>query len=139
MSNDVSVNVLFFSYQMSTIKRLQFNPTPSDSKKAPFLCELWPIIFDCFTAAARLVMCQVLTRKEDFWFLERACLVRALMCQAVLWGIKNGGRATKILMNDFFSIPLHLAKKNFFFPGPPGGAALLGGGGQLKKFFFHQM
>ena len=70
MSNDVSVNVLFFSYQMSTIKRLQFNPTPSDSKKAPFLCELWPIIFDCFTAAARLVMCQVLTRKEDFWFLE---------------------------------------------------------------------
>ena len=70
MSNDVSVNVLFFSYQMSTITRLQFNPTPSDSKKAPFLCELWPIIFDCFTAAARLVMCQVLTRKEDFWFLE---------------------------------------------------------------------
>ena len=72
MSNDVSVNVLFFSYQMSTIiTRLQFNPTPSDSKKAPFLCELWPIIFDCFTAAARLVMVQVvLTRKEDFWFLE---------------------------------------------------------------------
>ena len=41
---------------------------------------------------------------------ERACLVRALMCQAVLWGIKNGRRATKILMDDFFSIPLHLAK-----------------------------
>ena len=41
---------------------------------------------------------------------ERACLVWALMSQAVLWGIKNGRRATKILMNDFFSIPLHLAK-----------------------------
>ena len=49
------------------------------------------------------------------------------MCQAVLWGIKNGCRATKILMNDFFSIPLHSAKKKFFFD-PPGGAALLGGG-----------
>ena len=49
---------------------------------------------------------------------QRACLVRALMCQAVLWGIKNGCRATKILMNDFFSIPLHLAKKNFFFDPP---------------------
>ena len=59
--------------------------------------------------------------------MKRACLVRALMCQAVLWGIKNGCRATKILMNDFFSIPLHLAKKNFF-RGSPGGAALLGGG-----------
>ena len=58
---------------------------------------------------------------------ERACLVRALMSQAVLWGIKNGRRATKILMNDFFSIPLHLAKKKIFF-NPPGGAALLGGG-----------
>ena len=59
---------------------------------------------------------------------QRACLVRALMSQAVLWGIKNGRRATKILMNDFFSIPLHLAKK-FFFRPPLGGAALLGGGG----------
>ena len=63
-------------------------------------------------------------------FSQRACLVRALMSQAVLWGIKNGRRATKILMNDFFSIPLHLAKKKNFFRPPLGGAALLGGGGK---------
>ena len=50
------------------------------------------------------------------------------MSQAVLWGIKNGRRATKILMNDFFSIPLHLVKKKFFST-PLGGAALLGGEG----------
>ena len=62
-------------------------------------------------------------------FSQRACLVRALMSQFVLWGIKNGRRATKILMNDFFSIPLHLAKFFFFFDTPPSGAALLGGGG----------
>ena len=37
------------------------------------------------------------------------------MSQAVLWGIKNGSRATKILMDVFFTIPLHLAKKIFFF------------------------
>ena len=53
-----------------------------------------------------------------FIFDQRACLLRALMCQAVLWGIKNGCRATKILMNDFFSIPLHLAKKKFFSTAP---------------------
>ena len=51
------------------------------------------------------------------------------MCQAVLWGIKNGRMTTKILMNDFFSIPLHLAKKKNFFRPPLGGAALLGGEG----------
>ena len=50
------------------------------------------------------------------------------MSQAVLWGIENGRRATKILMNDFFSIPLHLAKKKIFFQHLPSGAALLGGG-----------
>ena len=56
---------------------------------------------------------------HHYWIVnERACLVRALMCQAVLWGIKNGCRATKILMNDFFSIPLHLAKKKIFFDAP---------------------
>ena len=60
---------------------------------------------------------------------ERACLLRALMCQAVLWGIKNGCRATKILMNDFFSIPLHLAKKKFFFD-PPCWCCLTGGRGE---------
>ena len=57
------------------------------------------------------------------------------MCQAVLQGIKNGRRATKILMDDFFSIPLHLAKKKNFFDTPlvvlpyqgEGGIHILGG------------
>ena len=61
---------------------------------------------------------QVALTFKDAFLYQRACLVRALMSQAVLWGIKNGCRATKILMDDFFSIPLHLAKKKFFLTPP---------------------
>ena len=63
------------------------------------------------------------------WKKTKGLFSLALMSQAVLLGIKNGRRATKILMDDFFSIPLHLAKKKFFFRPHLGGAALLGGGG----------
>ena len=52
------------------------------------------------------------------------------MPQAVLWDIKFGRRTTKILIDEFFDIPLLLAKK-FFFSTPLVGAALLGGGGNL--------
>ena len=59
---------------------------------------------------------------------ERACLVRALMPQAVLWDIKFGSRTTKILIDEFFDIPLLLAKKKFF-PEPPSWWCLTGGRG----------
>ena len=52
------------------------------------------------------------------------------MPQAVLWDIKFGRRTTKILIDEFFDIPLLLAKKKNFFD-PLVGAALLGGGGNL--------
>ena len=53
------------------------------------------------------------------------------MPQAVLWDIKFGRRNTKILIDEFFDIPLLLAKKKIFFRPPLVGAALLGGGGNL--------
>ena len=52
------------------------------------------------------------------------------MPEAVLWDIKFGRRTTKILIDEFFDIPLLLAKKKFFST-PLVGAALLGGGGNL--------
>ena len=66
---------------------------------------------------------------EKYQRKERACLLRAVMPQAVLQGNKNGRRTTKILMDDFFSIPLLLAKKNFF-SDPPCWCCLTGGRGQ---------
>ena len=51
------------------------------------------------------------------------------MPQAVLWDIKFGRRTTKILIDEFFDIPLLLAKN--FFSTPLVGAALLGVGGNL--------
>ena len=57
------------------------------------------------------------------------------MSQAVLWGIKNGSRATKILMDVFFTIPLHLAKKKIFFLTPPPSKAAPPGGCRKKKKF----
>lgn len=60
---------------------------------------------------------------------KRACLVRALMPQAVLWDIKFGRRTTKILIDEFFDIPLLLAKKKFFFD-PPCWCCLTGGRGE---------
>ena len=50
------------------------------------------------------------------------------MPQAVLWGIKFGRRTMKILMDEFFGIPLLLARIFFFRPLPLVVAALLGGG-----------
>ena len=79
------VSMCYFFQIRCLLTRLQFNPTPSYSKKAPFLCELWPIIIDCFTAAVGLVMVQVvLTRKEDFWFLEiwwTRCFLTFIFCE----------------------------------------------------------
>ena len=55
------------------------------------------------------------------------------MPEAVLWDIKFGRRTTKILIDEFFDIPLLLAKKKFFST-PLVGAALLGGGGNTHFF-----
>ena len=76
----------------------------------------------------KLSGCRPMVRMK-FGHFFKGPVLQALMPQAVLWDIKFGRRTMKILIDEFFDIPLLLAKKKFFFD-PPCWCCLTGGRGE---------